>query len=240
MTLNRKKELRIAKSLPRLSATSHEDYQRSLGQIVRCISTALEAEGCSIFLERAPGKFTLEASTGLLATSQRGLIYYQSGEGLTGWVAKHGQGLRIENVHDPAELKVLAPALQWRAKVINSPFSRKSTFLAVPIMVDSYVLGVIRVTGRDRPFTEEDQERLIDFSNKLANQLTKWPHILRSLPAQSKGAEMSGKHIESVPSRSGPLAKGCRKSQPLFSTRPKKPWSDVSLFLVIFFLPFST
>jgi len=36
------------------------------------------------------------------------------------------------------------------------------------------------------------------------------------------------------------VAKGCCKSQPLFSTRPKKPWSDVSLFLVIFFLPFST
>ncbi len=206
MTLGHKKKLRIAESFPHLSATNHEDYQQSLGQIVRCISAALEAEGCSIFLEREPGKFTLEAGTGLLATSQQGLTYYQSGEGLTGWVAKHGRGLRIKNVHDTAGLKILAPDLQWRAKVIDSPSSRKSAFLAVPIMVDSYVLGVIRVTGRDRPFTEEDQEQLIDFSNRLANQLTKWPHILRSLPAQSKGAEITGKRIEAVPARRGPVS----------------------------------
>lgn len=196
---SRDRIMSMTQGLPHLRASSTRDYRESLTKIAHYIVNAFGADDCSIFLEREPGKYTLEATTSRSLSSARWRsAYYQRGEGLTGWVAKHARGLRIGDVHDTAELRSVASDLRWFAKYVEVPRPRTGPFLAVPIIVHKYVLGVIRVVGRDRPFSEDEEERLIELSDELAKQLRLCPHLLRSVPTLGKKPRRTHGRIETV------------------------------------------
>lgn len=81
------------------------------------------------------------------------------GEGISGWVAKEAKPLLIEDVKSHPQFKTK----DGRSYKTNS-------FMSVPLMVDSEVLGVVNVTDKiDKTnFTEEDLYILVSIANNAA------------------------------------------------------------------------
>ena len=104
-----------------------------------------------------------------------GVERYLPGEGLTGWVAKHGRPLRVENMDNRDELLAIASDLvrsdkQKDYEGSHDPASQRS-FLAVPICLDQEIMGVMRIANTDAShgmFTLEDQDLLVAFADHVA------------------------------------------------------------------------
>jgi len=84
-----------------------------------------------------------------------GVDYYKPGEGLTGWVIKHGKSLNIPDITNGTQLKMFADDLSWSDKgkgfQKSSDRDRQKAFLAVPIIIDGQVVGVIRIAKTTEP-----------------------------------------------------------------------------------------
>ncbi|MCR4407372.1 MAG: GAF domain-containing protein [Anaerolineae bacterium] len=144
------------------------DRDRLMERVVRYARDRVDASGSSVFLlDDIAGTYVLQATTGLQdateATPER-RIEYRPGEGLTGWIAKHGRALRIDNVMDSQELNRIATDLQWSKKYSEIASKQGRAYLGVPIMSrdGTTVMGVLRVSAKRRGhrFTEAD-ERLL-------------------------------------------------------------------------------
>jgi GAF domain-containing protein/ligand-binding sensor protein/anti-sigma regulatory factor (Ser/Thr protein kinase) len=156
-----------------LGATLSEtmDFSKLLEQTVELVPVLLKAEGCSIFLmDTRRKKLTLEATTGLQPTTDYP-IEYEVGEGLTGWVAKHGRTLRLVNLDDPSERQQIAPDLQWSDKYRETLKDRSISkqFLGAPLKFRDETIGVIRISNKvnGRRFTEHDEDLLLALANLI-------------------------------------------------------------------------
>jgi len=140
------------------------DRDRLMNLVVRYARDRLGADGSSIFLrDNITGRYVLRATTGLLESDKMPAerIEYEPGEGLTGWIAKHGRPLCIANVRDEEALRNIAKDLVWSKKYTEISAQPDRAYLGVPILSrdDATVLGVLRVSGGKR-FTTEDEELL--------------------------------------------------------------------------------
>lgn len=147
------------------------------------------AEECSIFWrdgawrekqrqrEKTPGPPDAFYRRATYAAKKRliGIDYYRLGDGLTGWVAKHGESLRIDDITDEVRLKKVAKDLVWKdmAKGFrdSTDKERQKAFLAVPVKIDGEVQGVIRIAKTAEPhgkFTNEAQGLLEVFAEHVA------------------------------------------------------------------------
>jgi len=130
---------------------------RLMTLVVNYARDRLDAGGCSIFLhDDIADCYVLRATTGLMEDNgMPGRIEYTPGEGLTGWIAKHGRPLRIANVRDQHELERIAKDLVWTQKYAESGAKPGQAYMGVPILArdGKTVLGVLRVAGK----TEEDR-----------------------------------------------------------------------------------
>ena len=128
---------------------------RLMALVVRHARDRLGAGGSSIFLrDDITGRYVLRGTTGLLEGAQMPAerVEYEPGEGLTGWIAKQGQPLRIANVRDNGELRRIAEDLVWSKKYSEISAKPGQAYLGVPILSrdGSTVLGVLRVSGKAR------------------------------------------------------------------------------------------
>jgi len=150
-----------------LEIYSELDRDRLMELVVQYARDRLGAGGSSVFLrDDITGCYVLRGTTGILGDekmpSER--IEYGPGEGLTGWIAQHGQPLRIANPMDGQELRLIADDLAWSKKY--SEISAKSglAYLGVPILSrdGATVLGVLRVSGKaeGEQFGEQDEALL--------------------------------------------------------------------------------
>lgn len=121
-----------------------------------------------------------------------GVDFYKPGEGLTGWVIKHGKSLRIDDITDENSLKNISEDLVWLDKGRGykkaeeaKEAEKQRAFLAVPIIIDDEVLGVIRIAKTIEPrgkFNEEHKELLETFAEHIGaiiqntekNRLEEW------------------------------------------------------------------
>ncbi|HPQ69602.1 MAG TPA: GAF domain-containing protein [bacterium] len=159
-----------------LSGVSFErkEFAKYLQRVADEIPQSLSAKGCSIFLsEAAPDGgtiFKLRFTTKLgPLTKEVGKAYYKSGEGLTGWVAKHNKSLLIKDVDDKKELEKIDLELNHKGK--HEEYVKKnSSFLAAPISRGGNVKGVIRIAKENegRFFSSSDERFLKNFCDKLA------------------------------------------------------------------------
>ncbi|MBM4465987.1 MAG: GAF domain-containing protein [Chloroflexi bacterium] len=129
------------------------DRDRLMTLVVRYASDRLEAGGSSIFLrDDITDRYVLRGTTGLLegADMPTERVEYEPGEGLTGWIAKHGRPLRIVNVKDNGELRGIAEDLVWSKKYSEISAKPGQAYLGVPILSrdGATVLGVLRVSGK--------------------------------------------------------------------------------------------
>jgi GAF domain-containing protein len=150
-----------------LEIYSELNRDRLMELVVRYACDRLGAGGSSIFLrDDITGNYVLRGTTGIL--DDEGMpterIEYGLGEGLTGWIAKHGWPLRIANPMDNRELRRIAEDLAWSKKY--SEISAKSglAYLGVPILSrdGATVLGVLRVSGKGKgeQFDAQDEALL--------------------------------------------------------------------------------
>jgi GAF domain-containing protein len=136
-----------------------------LMELVVCYARdRLGADGSSIFLrDSITGRYVLRGTTGLLESDKmpEERIEYEPGEGLTGWIAKHGAPLRLPNVKDRKALKRIAGDLVWSKKFTEISPQPDRAYLGVPILSrdGETVLGVLRVSGGEH-FGEQDEALL--------------------------------------------------------------------------------
>jgi GAF domain-containing protein len=128
---------------------------RLMDLVVGYARDRLNAGGSSIFLrDSITGRYVLRGTTGLLESEELPpeRIEYEPGEGLTGWIAKHGRALCIANVRDRAELRRIGKDLVWSQKYSEISAKLGQAYMGVPILSrdGNTVLGVLRVSGKER------------------------------------------------------------------------------------------
>ena len=145
------------------------DTGQLMRRVVDVAAAQLRFEDCSVFvLDRDQQQLTLQAARGGLA-KRIGTAFYPMGEGLTGWVAQHGEPIRtVSPREDP----------RWQGRVEEFPSTDVGAFLAVPIFGRSGVLGVLRVLRRKsaapwfrREFTEDDESVLLTIASQLGTAI---------------------------------------------------------------------
>ncbi|MGA9349516.1 MAG: GAF domain-containing protein [Anaerolineae bacterium] len=143
------------------------DRDRLMALVVRYARDRLSAGGSSVFVrDDITGRYVLRGTTGLLEGAEMPAerVEYEPGEGLTGWIARHGRPLRIANVRDNGELRRIAEDLVWSKKYSEISAKPGQAYLGVPILSrdGATVLGVLRVSGKAKGehFNEQDEALL--------------------------------------------------------------------------------
>jgi GAF domain-containing protein len=136
-----------------LEIYSELNRDRLMELVVQYARDRLGAGGCSIFLrDDITGCYVLRGTTGILdgAEMPAARLEYGPGEGLTGWIAKHGRPLNIANPRDDRELERIAEDLAWSKKYSEISAKPGLAYLGVPVLSrdGATVLGVLRVSGK--------------------------------------------------------------------------------------------
>lgn len=182
-----------------LSAIS--DVAALMRRVVDVAADVLRFEDCSIFiLDKDRNEIILQATRGPLV-DQIGIATYPLGEGLTGWVAQHGEPIRTKNPRADA---------RWQGRYTELPSAEIGAFLAVPIYGRSSILGALRVMRRwsDAPwfrseFTDDDEMVLSTIASQFGSALEN-NRILDRLVASERMAawgEMSAKAAHMIGNR---------------------------------------
>ncbi len=147
---------------------SQTNIDALLDEVVGAAIEILQADDCSLFLIEEDSKLVLRASKGALK-EQVGKAIYRIGEGLTGWVALHGEPIRLSDVRsDP----------RWKGRYTELPAEEIGAFLAVPVMGQRSCKGVLRVIRKrpqdasySNPFTSDDQNLLYMLASQVGAAL---------------------------------------------------------------------
>ena len=153
-----------------------------LESVVEKIPEMVCGKGCSIFLKKDQGERAFLVASRGLPKALIGKAHYDPGEGLTGWVLKHGQLLNVKIHEDITNrektVKSISTDLNWKSKYreFESDMNdlAKRPFLAAPLKTkDGKILGVIRVSMRTEQgnFTLEDEALLVACSDQLVSAL---------------------------------------------------------------------
>ena len=121
-----------------------QDIGRLADKVIRIAADMLSFEDCSLFLvDEGSDMLKLVGSRGGLSRNV-GKAAYKLGDGLTGWIAKHGQAIRTSDPQsDP----------RWRGLHCEFPPDEMGAFLGVPIKHRDGVIGVFRVLRRRSDFS---------------------------------------------------------------------------------------
>jgi GAF domain-containing protein len=134
------------------------DLEALLDQVVEMAIQETGADRASLMLEEN-GELTLVAARGLPEEIVR-KARTRIGEGIAGWVAKHGKPLLLDkSVSMPPEL---ADALT-RAEIASA--------VCVPLIVKDRVIGVLNLTkfeGTEHPFTPSDRDLISVLAGQVA------------------------------------------------------------------------
>jgi signal transduction histidine kinase len=139
-----------------VSANIHSslDPQEALHLIVgEAVRMTRATSGSVALVNPTTGALEIQAAHGLPADASR--LKLRVGEGITGWVTRHGKSARVADVQKDARYVSL------RAEIRSE--------LAVPLEVSGEVRGVINVdSDRENAFTAADQELLEALSREAA------------------------------------------------------------------------
>lgn len=181
--------------------TAIGDIASLLKRVVDVAADILRFEDCSIFiLDKEKNELVLQATRGPLV-EQIGVASYPIGLGLTGWVAKNGEPIRIiEPKADP----------RWKGRYEELPTEEIGAFLAVPIYGRNGVLGVLRVLRRRSKapwfrseFTADDESVLATIASQVGSALENSRMLDRLVATERMAAwgEMSAKAAHMIGNR---------------------------------------
>src|SRR5207302_1856985 len=149
------------------------DCQHLLQQFLQTVADMVSVQRGAIFLRR-PGSGRYDLAAHLVHPDWAGnpSFFYESGQGLTGWIVKHNRPLCIANISDEIELRTLAPHLHWQDRVSDT-LAREHThaaYLGEPIAVQDEVFGVIRFANSSKlRFSRSDQRIVCSAAVRLAD-----------------------------------------------------------------------
>jgi phosphoserine phosphatase RsbU/P len=130
------------------------DLNTRLDRVVEQALDLLQAErGSIMLLDDSEGELVVRASQGLEESRE---FRVTLGEGISGWVAKHGEPLVLQDVVSDRRFRGTDPSVK--------------SALAVPLRVEGKVIGVLNVstTARQRRFDFLDLEYLGSFADMAA------------------------------------------------------------------------
>jgi signal transduction histidine kinase len=170
-------------------------------RVVDVAAEVLRFEDCSLFvLDKDRNHLVLQASRGGLA-DRIGEASYPLGEGLTGWVGKHGEAIRTAKPQEDP---------RWQGRFQEFPSQDIGAFLAVPIYGRHGVLGVLRVLRRKsvapwfrREFTDDDETVLMTIASQLGAAIENGRILDRLVNTERMAAwgEMSAKAAHMIGNR---------------------------------------
>ncbi|MBI5772641.1 MAG: GAF domain-containing protein [Verrucomicrobia bacterium] len=129
---------------------SQQALQLILGEAVRVMRAA---SGSLVLINPNTGFLEIEAAHGLPPDAAR--LRLRVGEGITGWVARHGRPARVGDVARDPRYVMLRPNIRSE--------------LAVPLAVDGEVRGVLNVDAdRADAFSPDDQQLLEELAVQAA------------------------------------------------------------------------
>jgi Nif-specific regulatory protein len=152
-----REQLSALLSISRL-LTSSIDLPSLLQLIVTSVTELLECEASSLFLiDRTGEQLVLKMATGPVGGEIKELRL-NIGEGIAGWVAKHRQGLIVNDTkHDARFLSAVDRATGFQTRSI----------LAVPLMDHDQIVGVLEIlnTAKAKQFERSDLDLLTAFGS---------------------------------------------------------------------------
>jgi signal transduction histidine kinase len=180
---------------------SSRDIQSLVSKVVSVAAEVLRFEDCSLFLLDKDGHtLVLEASRGRLNEAV-GQATYKLGEGLTGWIAEHGQPIRATDARkDP----------RWRGLHREFQPEEMGAFLGVPIEGRDGAIGVLRVLRRKsrfpwfkNEFTEDDEGVLMSIASQVGAAIQNLRLMDRMVNVQRMAAwgEMSARSVHMIGNR---------------------------------------
>ncbi|MBU0705494.1 MAG: GAF domain-containing protein [Chloroflexi bacterium] len=153
-TQRRVRELRLLHDVG-LAAASGVRLEETLQAAAEALTAELtDARVSLLLLEPESGALRLEASVGYMTDAVRGLRL-KSGEGITGWVVRHGK-------------PVLAPDVRLDPRYVEVASDTRSE-LCVPLAVGPLIIGVLNVESPHLDAFTKDDQRLL---STLASNLT--------------------------------------------------------------------
>ncbi|HSS48568.1 MAG TPA: PAS domain S-box protein, partial [Thermoanaerobaculia bacterium] len=167
--------------LLQLARETFEKQEPDLRGLVKELARLFKAGAVTLFLEEQD-ELRLAVSTDP-HLGEEGPVVYPRGKGLTGYVFKTGQPLRLSNTEDPVEVAHLTdiertgPSYPERDE--DGLFTGQ--FLGVPLRFGGKVVGVLRMSSREgvARFTLEDEKALQFFADLLAGALARsWELLL--------------------------------------------------------------
>ncbi|HEU4753428.1 MAG TPA: ATP-binding protein, partial [Armatimonadota bacterium] len=169
-----------------------------VSHVVRRAKELLRADDCSIFELNAEAERLILRGSGRMLAEHLGNFTYRVGEGLTGWVAQHGQPARVANVREDP---------RWRGLFPELPPEAIEAYLAVPIFHRSRLWGVLRVLRRKpansilrNDFTERDEALLMTLGRQVGAAITQQTLVARQLQMERMAAwgEMSARSAHMI------------------------------------------
>ncbi len=130
------------------------DLDVLLNTSLELLAEITKAEHASIMLVEQPDA-SLMVTRAVLGVPENptGYIRFPIGVGVAGWVAQHRESLLIENVAEDD---------RWVSPPGGSPRKREGSMLAVPLVVQGEILGVITLSHRETGFFHEGHLRLLN------------------------------------------------------------------------------
>ena len=188
----------IINLLAELTVFNQYDFPEFLSRFIKIVIHIIPADSCLIyFFDKETKQLTLVGSKKPHENAV-GNITMHEGEGITGWVALHQQTVAIEEkAYDDPRFKAFK----------QLPEDKFESFLSVPIVDESGVVGVINFQNKSPQSFSKEQIHTIDSLVKiiatafattvLSRKITKLENQLeeRKLIEKAKGVLMKSRHI---------------------------------------------
>ncbi|MBV9865412.1 MAG: GAF domain-containing protein [Abitibacteriaceae bacterium] len=180
---------------------STADVDTIMEDVVQQATKILRADDCSLFvMDEETDMLRLTASHGPLHEAVgRADVRYVLGEGLTGWVAQHGEVIRVGDPRtDP----------RWKGLFEEAPAGEVAAVMAVPVLTQRSKPGVLRVVRHRKgslyflpqEFTQADEDVLVTLAGQLAVAIDRTRLTRRLLSAERMAAwgEMSARSAHMI------------------------------------------
>ena len=162
------------------------DLSEQLSRFTQAAASIVRALDSSLFLLATDRKSLILAASDGPLRAKVGEATYNTGEGLTGWVAQHGTPIRLEGIADDP---------RWVGKHEEITQDHVAGFLAVPVLnQEGRIEGVLRVI-RDKtpgslpnPFDEDDETTLATLASQVAVVLRRDRLLRRVLQSERLAA----------------------------------------------------
>jgi signal transduction histidine kinase len=203
--------------------TATLDTEALVTKVVEVAANVLRFEDCSVFLlDEQTDHLVLKMTRGAL-TCRIGDPVYHVGEGITGWVAKNGEPVRLETPREDP---------RWLGRCNELPEEEIGPFLAVPIISRDKVLGVLRILRRQshtpwfsNRFTEMDERVMVTIASQLGAALENAQNFERLVQMERMAAwgELSARSAHMIGNRSFALKGDLNELDYLLNDLPTSP-----------------